>query len=48
MDHFEIKISKVNEPTCLAMIECLGLLEVDEIFVVSEDLYWEGGGSSWS
>ena len=25
------------------MVECLGLPEIGEVFVVGEDLYWEGG-----
>ena len=43
MDHFQVEIGKVNEPTCLAMVERLGFLEVGKILVVGEDLYREGG-----
>ena len=43
MDHFQIKVSKVDEPAGLLMIEGLGGVEVGEIFMVSEDLYRERG-----
>ena len=43
MDHFEVKVGEVNEPVCLAMIECLRLSEVSEVLVVNEDLHQEGG-----
>ena len=43
MDHLEVKVSKVNEPTRLAMVKCLGLTEIGQVLVVSEDLYWKGG-----
>ena len=43
MDHFEVKVSKVNKPTCLAVVKCLGLTEIGQVLVVGEDLYWEGG-----
>ena len=39
MDHFEIKVSKVNEPSCLMTVECLGLSEVGEVLVIGEHLY---------
>ena len=42
MDHFEMKVIEINEPSCLTMVECLGLLEINEVFVISEDLHWEG------
>ena len=41
MDHFEVKVGEVNEPACLAPVECLGLVEVGEVFMVGEDLYRE-------
>ena len=28
MDHFEVKVSKINEPTCLAAVKRLGLAEI--------------------
>ena len=42
MDHLEIKIGEVDEPSCLSAIERLGLAKVGEVFVVCENLYWEG------
>ena len=41
MDHLEVKVSEVNEPSCLLAIERLGLVEVGEVFVVCENLYRE-------
>ena len=38
MDDFEVKISKVKQPPCLATVKILGLTEVSQVFVVSEDL----------
>ena len=43
MVHFEIKVSEVDEPTCLSTIQHLGLAKIDEILVVGEDLDREGG-----
>ena len=43
MDHFQVKVSKVDEPARLAAIERLGLAEIGEVLVVSEDLHREGG-----
>ena len=43
MDHFQIKVGKVNKPTGLSTIEVLGGMEVGEVFMVSEDLYRERG-----
>ena len=37
-----MKVIEINEPSCLTMVECLGLLEINEVFVISEDLHWEG------
>ena len=28
VDHFKVKVSKVNKPTCLAAVKCLGLSEI--------------------
>ena len=41
MDHFKIKVGKVDEPARLPAIQHLGLTEIGEIFVVREDLHWE-------
>ena len=41
MDHVEVKVGEVNEPSCLSPIEGLGLAEVGEVFVVCENLYRE-------
>ena len=43
MDHFQVKISKVKEPTCLLSIEVLWLSAVGEVFVVGGDLDRKGG-----
>ena len=43
MDDFQIKICKVKQPPGLAVVKVLGLMEVYQVFVVSKDLYWEGG-----
>ena len=43
MDHFQIEVSEVNEPTGLSLIESLGGTEVGEFLMVSEDLYRERG-----
>ena len=42
MDHFEIIVSEVNEPACLAAVKCLGLAEIGQAFVISKDLHREG------
>ena len=41
MDHLEVKVGKVDEPSCLLAIERLGLMEVSEVLVVCENLYRE-------
>ena len=43
MDHLKVEVGEVNEPACLAAVECLGLAEISKILVVGEDLYREGG-----
>ena len=43
MDHFQVEVGKVDEPSCLAMVECLGLVEIGKILVVGEDLHRERG-----
>ena len=43
MDHFQVNVSKVDEPACLVAIERLGLVEIGKVLVVSEDLHREGG-----
>ena len=42
MDHFEVEVSEVNEPACLAAVKRLGLTEVGEVFVISEYLHRKG------
>ena len=39
MDDFEVKVSKVKQPLGLTTVEVLGLTEVCQVLVVSEDLY---------
>ena len=34
MDHFKVKVGKVDEPACLLSVECLGLAEVGEVLVI--------------
>ena len=41
MDHFDIKVSEVNEPARLSAVEHLGLSEVGEVLVISENLHGE-------
>ena len=43
MDHFQVEVSKVDEPACLAAVERLGLAKVGKVLVIGEDLYQEGG-----
>ena len=43
MDHLKVEVGEVNEPACLAAIECLRLVEIGEVLVVSKDLHREGG-----
>ena len=43
MDDFEVKISKIKQPSCLVMIEVLHLMEVCQVLVISEDLNGKGG-----
>ena len=43
VDHFQVEVREVDEPTGLSSVEVLGGTEVGEVFMVSEDLDWEGG-----
>ena len=43
VDHFQVKVREVDEPTDLSSVEILGGTEVGEVFMVGEDLDWEGG-----
>ena len=43
MDEVEVEIHKVQKPASLMTIETLGGVEEGEVFVVGEDLDWEGG-----
>ena len=43
VDHFEVKISKVDKPTRLATVKRLGLTEIGQVLVVGKDLYGKGG-----
>ena len=43
VDHFQIKVCEVDEPTSLSSVEVLGGMEVGEVLMVGEDLDWEGG-----
>ena len=43
MDDSQIEICKIKQPSCLATIEVLCLMEVCQILVVHEDLDGEGG-----
>ena len=41
MDHFQVEVSEVNKPTCLASVKRLGLSEIGKVFMVGEDLHRE-------
>ena len=43
MDYLEIKVSKVEQPSCLVVVEVLGLMEVCQVLVICEDLDRKGG-----
>ena len=43
VDHFQVEVSKVDEPMSLPSVEVLGGTEVSEVFMVGEDLDREGG-----
>ena len=43
VDHFQVEVCEVDEPTGLSSVEVLGGTEVGEVFMVGEDLDWEGG-----
>ena len=43
VDHFQVKVREVDEPTGLSSVEVLGGTEVGEVLMVGEDLDWEGG-----
>ena len=43
VDHFQVKVGEVNKPMGLLLIEVFGGTEVGQVFMVSEDLDWEGG-----
>ena len=43
VDDFEIKISEVEQPACLATVEVLCLMEVRQVLVICEDLDGEWG-----
>ena len=42
MDHFQVEVGKVNEPTGLSPVEVLGGTEVGKVLMVGEDLDGEG------
>ena len=43
MDHLKVEVGEINEPACLAAVECLRLAEISKVLGVGEDLYGEGG-----
>ena len=43
IDDLEVKISEVKQPPCLVVVEILGLMEVCQVLMVSEDLDREEG-----
>ena len=45
MGKFEVEVCQVYKPAGLSAVEMLGLAEIGEVFVVSEDLNWERGSS---
>ena len=40
---FEVKIGKVEQPSCLSTVKVLCLMEVCQVLVICEDLDGEGG-----
>ena len=42
VDHFQVEVSEVDEPTGLSSVEMLGGAEVGEVLMACEDLYREG------
>jgi hypothetical protein len=45
MGNFEVKVSEVEKPTSLLSVEVERFAEVDEVFMVGEDLNGEEGAS---
>ena len=43
MGELEVKVCQVYKPASLSAGEMLGLAEISEVFIVSEDLYWKRG-----
>ena len=43
VDDFQIEVDKIEQPLSLTAVEVLGLMEVHQVFMVSENLYREGG-----
>ena len=43
MDHFEVEVGEVNEPTRLSTVKRLGLSEISKVLMVGKDLYRERG-----
>ena len=43
VDHLEVKVSKVNKPTCLAAVKRLRLTKIGKILMIGEDLHRERG-----
>ena len=41
MDDLQIEVCKVEQPSCLATVKVLGLMEVHQVLVVGEGLYRE-------
>ena len=38
VDDFEVKISEIEQPSCLTMVEVLCLMEVHQVLVICKDL----------
>ena len=43
VDDFQVKVCEVKEPPGLLPVQFLSCTEVGQVFVVSKDLYGEGG-----
>ena len=43
VDDFQVEIRKVKQPSCLATVKVMGLMEVRQVLVVGEDLDGERG-----
>ena len=43
MDNLQVEVSEIKQPLGLTAVKVLGLMEVYQLLMVSEDLYGESG-----